>query len=139
MGKVKLPNNSGLVNVRAGSFNETAGPATTFTPVNMFDIRLNKAGELSTSTPATHNTVVLVVSGSAIINDETVGTHAFVLFKNEGEQINIKATEDSVLLLLSGEPIDEPIAQYGPFVMNTKQELEEAFEDFRAGKFGYLD
>jgi redox-sensitive bicupin YhaK (pirin superfamily) len=139
MGKVTLPNNGGLVNIIAGELNGTAGPATTFTPVNMFDIRLNKDGELTISTPATHNTVVLVVSGSAIINDETVGTHAFVLFKNEGEQINIKATEDSVLLLLSGEPIDEPIAQYGPFVMNTTKELEEAFEEFRAGKFGILE
>jgi redox-sensitive bicupin YhaK (pirin superfamily) len=139
MGKVILPNNGGLVNIIAGAMGDAKGPATTYTPVNMFDIRLNKGAELDTATPASHNTVVLVVSGSAVINGEDVATHSFVLFKNEGEGINIKASEDSVLLLLSGEPIDEPIAQYGPFVMNTRQELEEAFEEFRAGKFGVLE
>lgn len=139
MGKVTLPNNGGHVNVIAGNMNGTTGPATTFTDVNMFDIRLNNGGELSTATPATHNTVVLIVSGSAIINGEIVDTHAFVLFKNEGEQIDIKASQNSVLLLLSGEPINEPIAKYGPFVMNTTKELETAFEEFRAGKFGYLE
>ncbi len=139
MGKVVLPGNSGLVNVIAGSLNGINGPASTFTPVNMFDIRLNKDGVLTTSTPTTHNTVLLVVNGSAIVNGEAINEHSFILFKNEGEQIDIKATEDSVLLLLSGEPINEPIAQYGPFVMNTPMELQEAFREFQAGKFGVLE
>jgi redox-sensitive bicupin YhaK (pirin superfamily) len=139
MGKVVLPNNGGLVNVIAGSLNETKGPATTFSPVTVLDIHLNKDGEMTASTPASQNTVLLVISGSAIVNNESVGTHSFALFKNEGEQINIKATEDSVLLLLSGEPINEPIAQYGPFVMNTMAEIQEAFQEFQSGKFGTLE
>jgi redox-sensitive bicupin YhaK (pirin superfamily) len=139
MGKVNLDGNSGIVNVIAGTFNDKKGPATTFTPVNMFDIRLNEGGKLSTKIPAGHNTVLLVVNGEVTVNGEKAGQHDLVLFKNEGEGINISAEMDSVVLLLSGEPINEPIAQYGPFVMNTQRELQEAFQEFQSGKFGTLE
>jgi len=139
MGKVALDDEGGVVNVIAGSFNQHKGPATTFTPVNMFDIRLNKGKKLDTAIPAGHNTVLLVVSGAITVNGEQAGLHDLVLFKNAGEEIAISADEDSVLLLLSGEPINEPIAQYGPFVMNTHRELQEAFEEFQSGKFGVLE
>ena len=139
MGKVTLDDNGGIVNVIAGSFNQHKGPATTFTPVNMFDIRINKGKKLSTGIPAQHNTALLVVSGAITVNGEKAGLHDLVLFKNAGEEIAISADEDSVLLLLSGEPINEPIAQYGPFVMNTHRELQEAFQEFQSGKFGVLE
>ena len=139
MGKMALPGDSGAVNIIAGEFNTLKGPATTFTPVNMFDIRLNKGGNLNTKIPVAHNTVLLVVDGEITVNGEKAGQHDFVLFKNEGDDISITAENDSVLLLLSGEPINEPIAQYGPFVMNTHQELQEAFQEFQSGKFGVLD
>ena len=139
MAKVTLPGNGGVVNIIAGNLNENKGPATTFTPVNLFDIRLNKGGKLSTKIPVTHNSILLVIEGKVTVNGEQVDQHDFVLFKNEGEAINISADEDSVALLLSGEPINEPIAQYGPFVMNTQQELQVAFQEFQAGKFGVLE
>jgi len=139
MGKITLHDNGGVVNVIAGNFNGETGPATTFTPVNMFDIKLNVGGKVSTSTPVSHNTVLLVIEGSANVNGEAVSEHDFVLFKNEGEEINISADDNAVLLLLSGEPINEPIAQYGPFVMNTHQELQVAFQEFQSGKFGVLN
>jgi len=139
MGKVILADNNGVVNVIAGSFNEHKGPATTFTPVNMFDVRLNKGGKLTTNIPVNHNTVLLVVNGEITVNGEKATQHDFVLFKNEGEEISISADRDSVVLLLSGEPINEPIAQYGPFVMNTHRELQEAFQEFQSGKFGVLE
>jgi len=139
MGKVTLDDDGGVVNVIAGSFNQHTGPATTFTPVNMFDIRLNAGKSLTTEIPSAHNTVILVVSGAATVNGEKAVLHDLVLFKNTGEEINITADEDSVLLLLSGEPINEPIAQYGPFVMNNHRELQEAFEEFQSGKFGVLE
>jgi len=139
MGKVALDDNGGMVNVIAGTFNQHKGPATTFTPVNMFDIRLNKGKKLTTDIPAQHNTILLVVSGAIIVNGEKAGLHDLVLFKNNGEEITISADDDSVLLLLSGEPINEPIAQYGPFVMNTQRELQEAFQEFQSGKFGVLE
>ncbi len=139
MGKVTLDDNAGVVNVIAGSFNRHKGLATTFTPVNMFDIRLNAGKGLATEMPAAHNTVMLVVNGAVTVNGEKAILHDLVLFKNTGEEISITADEDSVLLLLSGEPINEPIAQYGPFVMNTHRELQEAFEEFQSGKFGELE
>lgn len=137
-GRVLLPGNQGQVNVIAGICNGVSGPAATYSPVNLFDIRLNKDGVLSTSTPATHNTALLVINGSVVVNGEDAPKHSFVLFNNNGEAISIKATEDAVVLLLSGEPIDEPIASYGPFVMNTREEIFEAMEEFQSGKFGML-
>lgn len=139
MGKITLQDNGGVVNVIAGNFNGETGPATTFTPVNMFDIKLNAGAKVSTSIPVSHNTVLLVIEGSANVNGEAVSEHDFVLFKNEGGEINISSNGSAVLLLLSGEPINEPIAQYGPFVMNTHQELQVAFQEFQSGKFGVLN
>jgi len=139
MGKLTLPGNGGTVNIIAGNFNGEQGPATTFTPVNMFDIKLNPGGKVNTNIPVSHNAILLVVEGAATVNGASVSEHDFVLFKNEGEEINISADGNAVLLLLSGEPINEPIAQYGPFVMNTQQELQVAFQEFQSGKFGVLD
>ena len=139
MGKVTLPDNGGTVNIIAGNFNGNIGPATTFTPVNMFDIKLNKGGKVSANIPVTHNSVLLVIEGKVTVNGQEVDQHDFVLFKNEGEETAITADETSVVLLLSGEPINEPIAQYGPFVMNTQQELQVAFQEFQSGKFGVLE
>ena len=139
MGKVNLPNEGGIVNVIAGDFNGTTGPATTFSPINVFDIHLKKGGRLSTNIPETHNSLLLVINGSIDVNSEEAPLHSFVLFKNQGEEIEITAKEESVLLLLSGEPIEEPIAQYGPFVMNTQQEILEAVQEYQAGKFGELE
>ena len=141
MGKVQLPD--GVVNVIAGQLvvagqPDVKGPAETYTPVNLFDIKLNKGGEISFPIPASHNTALLVIEGNIIVNDRTAPQHSFILFKNEGEDISIKALENSVVLLLSGEPINEPIASYGPFVMNTQEEIYEAIQDFQRGKFGEL-
>lgn len=139
MGKVELPAHAGRVNVIAGNYNGIPGAATTYTPINLFDIRLKKEGTTAFSIPATHNTAMLVVHGNIEVNDKEAAEHRFVLFGNEGEEIRIRALEDSVLLLMSGVPIDEPIASYGPFVMNTQEEIVEAIHDFQAGKYGVLE
>lgn len=139
MGKVELQDNAGVVNVIAGVFNETKGPANTYSPVNLFDIKLKKGGEVNFAIPATHNTAMLIINGSVEVNDQKAAEHSFVLFGNSGDNITVKANDDAVLLLLSGEPIDEPIVSYGPFVMNTQEEIHEAIRDFQAGKFGVLE
>lgn len=139
MGRAELADNGGYVRVVAGDFNGVKGPAFTFTPINMFDIRLNKSGNLTTSIPASHNTAILVVNGDVEVNGKHAPEHSFVLFRNEGEEVAIRANENSVLLLLSGEPIKEPVASYGPFVMNTQEELLEAMQEFNSGKFGTLE
>ena len=137
--KAFLENNGGVVNVIAGNFNGVKGSASTFTEMNVLDIRMKANGELTTDIPASHNTAILVINGRATVNGQTADKHQFVFFKNEGETINIKAEIESTLLLLSGVPINEPIAQYGPFVMNTPEELQEAFKEFQSGKFGILE
>jgi redox-sensitive bicupin YhaK (pirin superfamily) len=139
MSKIELPGNTGVVEVIAGEFKTAKGPASTFTPLHVYNARLKKDASVEFSFPANFNTGILVVEGSAVINNNPVPADHFVLFKNDGELINISTTEETVLLVLSGEPIDEPIAQYGPFLMNTWKELEQAIEDVNAGKFGVLE
>lgn len=139
MGKATLPDNGGVVNVIAGDFNGTKGPAHTFTDVNLFDIKLKQDGKLQTTITPTHNTALLVIEGSVIVNGTKADEHAFVLFGSKGETIDIEASTDSVVLLMSGEPINEPIASYGPFVMNTQEEILNAIQDFQAGKYGHLE
>lgn len=140
MGCVDLPNKSGQVRVMAGEYMGVRGPALTFSPINMFDIRLKPSGRVPLSFPAQQNTAVIVLNGNVVINGEAVATTLdFVLFENQGEEIAIEASIESHLLLLNGEPIDEPAVQYGPFVMNTEQEIRQAVADFNSGKFGYLE
>jgi quercetin 2,3-dioxygenase len=139
MGKVVLEDNQGTVNVIAGAFNGVTGPAQTYSPVNVFDIKLKKEGTVTASLPAGYNTAILVIDGSATINGQDTPKHSFVLFANEGEEIDITAQEDAVLLVLSGEPLNEPIASYGPFVMNTQSEIIESIREFQSGKFGVLE
>lgn len=139
MGKVVLPGNAGIVNVIAGKFQHTEGPAKTYTSVNLFDIKLEKEGETILDIPASHNAALLVVNGNIEVNGEQAKEHNFVLFKNDGEEVTIKAMDKAVVLFMSGEPINEPIASYGPFVMNTQEEIMEAIKDFQKGKYGVLD
>jgi len=136
--KLTLDNNQGQVSVIAGTVNGTTGPALTYTPVIVANLNLNPGAEFATTTPAGYNTALLVIKGSAEVNGQSAPNHSFVLFKNEGEEIEIKTSGSATLLLLSGEPINEPIAAYGPFVMNTKEELIESIHEAQSGKFGRL-
>ena len=139
LGKYQLPDDGGVVEVIAGEFKGVKGAASTFTPVEMYNVKIKKGNSLSFDLPENFNSGILVVEGLAKINGENAPADNFILFKNEGETISIEATEDSILFVLSGEPINEPIAAYGPFLMNTHEELELALEDFNKGKFGYLE
>lgn len=136
----ELENNTGTIEVIAGDYKGIKGSASTFTPIHMYNARIQKGASADFSFAKTYNTALLVIEGSILVNDsEEVPTDHFVLFENDGENFGIKATEDAVVLVLSGEPINEPIAAQGPFVMNTKEELVQAIEDFNMGKFGYLE
>ena len=138
-GNVPLENGKGNIFVIAGEYNGVKGAAKTFSPIEMYDIRLDENGEAELNLPASFNTGLLVVEGEILINENTkAAAHQYVQFKNEEGNIEIKATKKSVLLLLSGEPINEPIAAYGPFVMNTIEEIQEAVDDFNNGKFGKI-
>ena len=140
MTKVLLDDKISSVELIAGEYNGKKGPASTFTPVDLFNARLIKGSKASFSFKTNSNTGMLVIEGNIKINNvETARENYFVLFGHEGEEISIEAIEESVVLVLSGEPIKEPIAPYGPFVMNTEAEIRQAFEDYNNGKFGYLE
>lgn len=134
-----LPDNGGHIEVIAGSYQGVAGAASTFTPVHLLNAHLHAGATAEFSFPEHYSTALLVVEGSIRINGrEKVPTDNFALFDNEGESFSISALDNAVVLILSGEPILEPIAAQGPFVMNTRAELAQAFEDFHRGKFGRL-
>jgi redox-sensitive bicupin YhaK (pirin superfamily) len=136
----KVPVNGGIVEVIAGLYNTQKGAASTFSPVNMLNVKLEMGGEATIQFPANYNTCVLVIKGEVTINGtEEVPLDHFALMANEGELFTIKATENSVVLVLSGEPLNEPIASHGPFVMNTREQIMEAFQDYELGKFGVLE
>ncbi|MHA8105907.1 pirin family protein [Aquirufa sp. 5-AUSEE-100C1] len=137
----KVAVEKGFVEVIAGNFQGVQGKASTFTPVNMFNAHLEAGGKSEFEFPAEFNTCLVVVEGEIRINgsEESVPLDHFVRFENEGETFQIEATENSKILILSGEPIREPIAAHGPFVMNTRQEILQAFQDFEEGKFGQLE
>jgi redox-sensitive bicupin YhaK (pirin superfamily) len=140
MARFNLENEAGTVEVIAGEYNGISGSASTFSPLNVYNTRLTKGAKTTFSFPSNYNTGFVIIEGSIKVNgEETARTDQFVHFKNEGEIIEVEALEDSIVLVLSGEPIDEPIAQYGPFLMNTAEEIQQAISDYNQGKFGYLE
>ena len=139
-GKFNVPCDIGVVEVVAGEYAGTKGPATTFSPVQIYIGRVKAGAKLDFSTPANYNTGLVNLEGTLRINDSAdIPVDNFVLFANDGGDFSVEALEDSTYFILSGEPLNEPIASYGPFVMNTMGEIQQALLDFNEGKFGYLE
>ncbi len=138
MGRLILPDGQGSVEVIAGTFRDAVGPARTFTPIEMYNLKLKAGTELEVVLPAHYNTAMLMIEGQAQLNGEITPVDHFALFQHDGELIKVKAERDATILVLSGEPIQEPIAAYGPFLMNHWSEIEQAIHDFNTGKFGVL-
>lgn len=138
--KFQLPNNGGVIEVIAGQYKDVKGSASTFTPMHIYNARLNSGAKADFLLPTDYNTALLVIEGNVRVNGtETVPTNNFVLFENVEGDVTVEAIDDAIVLVLSGEPINEPIAAHGPFVMNTREEISQAIQDFNMGKFGFLE
>jgi redox-sensitive bicupin YhaK (pirin superfamily) len=135
---VALPADGGSVRVIAGEYGDQRGPARTFTPITMLDVMVRKGHEVAIDVPADHNALVVVTSGEIGAGGERGRPGELVLFENDGGRIELRAEQDAHVVILAGQPIDEPIVQYGPFVMNTDAEIDEAITDFNAGRFGRI-
>lgn len=136
---VDLPDGAGTLRVIAGEYNAHAGPAKTHTPMNVWDMKIKANTHASFELPAGSNSIVVVFHGTASVGDAELNTHQGVLLGTEGEAVRIDAGEDGAsVLVLSGEPLNEPVAAQGPFVMNTQQEIRQALVDYQTGKMGTL-
>ncbi|AMW82861.1 pirin family protein [Pseudomonas yamanorum] len=134
-----LADNSGSLRLIAGEFGGAKGPARTFTPIDVWDVRLNAGKAVTLDLHAGRNTALVVLKGTVQVNGlELVREGQLALFERDGDQLALESNNDAMFLLLSGEPIDEPIVGHGPFVMNTEQEIHQAFADFQSGQFGQM-
>ncbi|MDI5892824.1 pirin family protein [Halomonas rhizosphaerae] len=135
--RVDLQGNTGQLRVVAGRYLDRTGPARTFTPINVWDLRLVAGGDVTLEVPEGHTTLLVLLEGTLLVNGERiVRDESVVAFERRGETLHLEANNDAKLLLLSGVPIAEPVAGQGPFVMNDEAELHQAFADFQTGKFG---
>lgn len=131
--------NTGRVEIIAGEFKNVKGPALTFSPIELYIIKLEPGDIFETEIPENYNVGVLIVEGSAIYDGTTsIAENHFMLLNNNGSMIKFETKSNCTILFMAGQPLHEPIAAYGPFLMNTEEEIRQAFEDFRNGKFGYL-
>lgn len=136
---VALPAGAGTLRVIAGEYAGQRGPAATHTPMNVWDVRLNQGQTARFEVPDGHTTAVVVLRGTIEVNGQQIARDAqMVLLDRAGTSLQLEANGDAKLLVLSGEPIDEPIVGYGPFVMNSDAEIHQAFEDFNSGRFGRI-
>jgi len=133
---VALPGDAGRARIIAGELAGTKGPARTFTPMNVWDMRLKDGADLTLDLPEGHTAMLVVLGGHlTVAGAQPVGEAEVLLLGREGEGIPIRADGETMLLVLTGEPIDEPIMGYGPFVMNSRDEIVQAIEDFNNGRF----
>ncbi len=126
----------GTARIIAGELAGSRGPARTFTPINLWDVRLDADADVTLDLPAGHNALVAVLSGHVTIDGQAVGEAEIARLSVDGAGVRVQADGNSTLLVLTGVPIDEPVVGYGPFVMNTHDEIRQAIRDFNSGRFG---
>ena len=136
---VELPNNAGHMRVIAGRYEDIVGPAHTFSPLNVWDLQLNQSQEITLHQPAGWSTALVVLEGEVVVNGEGSAREGqLVVLSQKGEALHLSASSNAKVLLMAGEPLQEPIVGYGPFVMNTKAQIAEAVRDFNSGRFGQI-
>jgi redox-sensitive bicupin YhaK (pirin superfamily) len=135
---IDLPNHAGTLRVIAGSFAGTAGPARTMTPINLWDLRLHAAGEVTCTVPEGHTAAVVVLEGTVVLAGRTLQGPQLAVLERSGDTFSLTAQTDARLLFLGGEPLNEPVVAYGPFVMNHQSGIKQAVLDFQEGRMGRL-
>ncbi|HUH89331.1 MAG TPA: pirin family protein [Lysobacter sp.] len=136
---VPLAGDAGKVRVIAGEYAGHAGPARTFTAMNVWDVRLGQGHSTAFELPEGHTAALIVLRGTVQVNGSQIAREAqMVMLDRVGSDVLLEANSDATILLLSGEPIDEPIVGHGPFVMNTQAEIRQAIHDFNSGRFGRM-
>jgi quercetin 2,3-dioxygenase len=136
--RVPLPGEAGVVRVIAGDLLGTRGAATTFTPVNVWDLQLNAEGAMELPIPEGHTSLLVVQSGNVQVNDTPMKPVELASFEPQGGAVSVRAQTAARLLVLSGEPLNEPVVGQGPFVMNTREQIQAAIRDYQAGRMGQL-
>jgi redox-sensitive bicupin YhaK (pirin superfamily) len=137
---IDLPKGVGRLRIISGQYGGIRGPARTRTPVNLWDVRLDRDADVAFDLPEGHNAMIAVLAGRVTVNGEVTAAEAeIVRFERSGSGVRIHAHRDSMLLVLTGEPIAEPVVGYGPFVMNSDAEIRQAIDDFNNGRFGQMD
>lgn len=137
--QLNLPENAGTIRIIAGDYEGLKGPAKTFTPINLWDIRLKAGHTTSYRVPGGHTASLFLLDGEISVQGEVISSAELALLEPQGESFSITANKDSKLLFMGGEPIKEPLIGYGPFVMNSKEEIHQAFMDFQSGKMGQMN
>ncbi len=137
---IKFEQAAGQLRVIAGAYAQQSGPASTFSPINVWDVELKAGHSQWIHVPVDHTILLVLLAGEMLLNDtQKVQDHSVVIFAQDGEAaIQLAAQQDCKFLILTGRPLNEPIQGYGPFVMNSKEEIIQAFEDFHRGKFGVI-
>ncbi|KAF3996009.1 pirin family protein [Glaciimonas immobilis] len=136
---VRLADAAGTLRVIAGDFDVAHGPAHTFSPINVWDVRLRQDCSATFAIPAGHVAAVVVLHGTLMVNGSEVAREAqVVVLDRDGEAVLLEANSDATLLILTGAPLDEPVYAHGPFVMNTREEIVTAMQDFNSGRFGAI-
>ena len=137
--RVSLPQQAGSVRVIAGEFGGTAGPARTFTPINLLEVRLGAGRRLQLNLHEGYTAALFILKGKVVVNGNEAANEAeLVVFDRDGDEIEIEASTQATLFVMNGQPIEEPIAGYGPFVMNTTQQIQQAIADMSAGRLGTI-
>lgn len=135
---IQLPENSGTVRVIAGNFAGTQGAASTYSPVNLWDIRLMAGKSVELAVPEAHNSMLFVRQGKLTLGSAVLGPADLAILERDGTHVRLQAQEDTSLLFMGGEPIAEPVVASGPFVMNTEQEIRAAMMDYQSGRMGQM-
>jgi redox-sensitive bicupin YhaK (pirin superfamily) len=135
---VDLPEDAGSARIIAGRYEGVDGPARTFTPMNVWDLMLRKHKPVQLPAAEGHTTALLVLKGRVRVGDAEFGEAEMAVLTRGGANVAVEAIEDAAVLFLNGEPIDEPIVGYGPFVMNTEDEIRQAVFDYQSGRMGHL-